>query len=302
MRLANLDLNLLVTLQALLHERNVTRAAERLGVSQPAVSAALNRLRRHFDDELLSRVGNVHVLTPLAARLVDPTDATVASARRVFAAQPDFDPARSEREFAIAMSDYSLAVLGDALSSLAEERAPRIRLHLRQLTNDSVDNAAEVLRTTDALVLPHGFLRDLPYRDLFTDDWACLVSTDNSRVGDELTVSQLGELPWVFTYHRPTAYTPADRQMRALGVEPDVRIVAESFVALPCLIRGTERIALIQRRLTEQAGGMAGLRALACPFAPDPLVEALWWHPMNDPDPGHRWLRDLFTAAAARAG
>lgn len=220
---------------------------------------------------------------------------------RVFSAQPDFDPTSSDREFVVAMSDYSLTVLGDALSKLVEERAPNVRLHIQQLSSQSVDHATEALRTTDALVLPHGFLSDLSYLELYTDDWVCLVSADNDRVGNELTTGQLAELPWVFTYHRPTAYTPADRQMRALGIEPNIRIVAESFVALPFLIGGTDRIALIQRKLIDQLSGLDQLRTMACPFGPDPLVEALWWHPLNDHDPGHRWLRSLFRDAADQA-
>ncbi|MEY9211830.1 LysR family transcriptional regulator [Thermobifida halotolerans] len=302
MRLANVDLNLLVTLQALLRERSVTRAAARLGVSQPAVSAALGRLRRHFDDELLTRVGNSYVLTPLAAQLVERTDLAVTNVRQVFSAQPHFDPAVSEREFVVAMSDYSLTMLGDALSGLVEERAPGVRLHIQQLVSADVNHAAEALRTLDAMVLPHGFLRDLPCLDLYTDDWVCLVSADNERVGEKLTPDLLAELSWVFTFHRPTAYTPADWKMRALGIEPNVRVVAEWFVALPLLVRGTDRIALIQRGLVDRLDGMDGLRVLECPFEPDPLVMALWWHPMNSHDPAHRWLRGMVAEAAERVG
>src|SRR5215218_921253 len=92
-RLVNLDLNLLLSLRALLTERNVTRAAAALGLSQPAVSAALARLRRHFGDDLLVRVGNRYELTPLALRLVERTERAVGGIEEVFSAAPDFDPA-----------------------------------------------------------------------------------------------------------------------------------------------------------------------------------------------------------------
>lgn len=298
MQLTTLDLNLLTVLEAVLDERSVTRAAQRLGRSQPAISASLARLRRHFDDQLLIRAGNGYELTPLAAQLVEPVQVAITTTRRVFSAQPHFDPDHSEREFVVIMSDYSLAVLGEPLARLTEREAPEVRLHIQQTNTDIVDHAHETLRTADALVLPHGFISDLPYADLYTDDWVCLVSNDNDEVGDELTVDQLAELPWVITYHRPTAYTAATRQMRAQGIEPRISMVTESFVSLPLLIAETNRIALIQRRLADRFRHLPGLRALECPFQPDPLVEALWWHPMNTHDPAHRWLREIMTEAS----
>src|SRR5277367_4935636 len=109
--LANLDLNLLVTLRELVRERSVTRAAERLGVTQPAASAALSRLRRHFGDELLIRDRGEYTLTALGAQLAEQVDAVCAAAERLFAASADFDPAVSEREFTLVMADYTIVVM-----------------------------------------------------------------------------------------------------------------------------------------------------------------------------------------------
>ena len=114
--LANLDLNLLVALRELLRERSVTRAAERMGVTQPAASAALSRLRRHFGDELLVRDRGEYTLTALGAQLAEQADAVCTAAERLFAASADFDPATSEREFTLVMADYTIAVMGEALS------------------------------------------------------------------------------------------------------------------------------------------------------------------------------------------
>src|SRR5919199_5248961 len=114
--LANLDLNLLLSLDALLEQRSVTRAAQQLGLSQPALSASLARLRRHFGDELLARVGNEYRLTPLAAQLKPRVRLALEGVERAFTAQPEFDPAESTREFAVVMSDYACAVIGNALA------------------------------------------------------------------------------------------------------------------------------------------------------------------------------------------
>ena len=298
MNLANLDLNLLVSLDALLRERSVTRAATHLGLSQPALSAALARLRRHFGDDLLTRVGNSYQLTPLASHLKQLTSVALGGVERVFASQPDFDPARSEREFTILSSDYGATVAGQALSAVLSERAPNIRLRLAHIRTEFVDRAHEGLRTVDAMLLPHGFVADLPHLDLYEDRWVCVVAADNTAVGDTLTMDMLAELPWVLTFHQPTAFTPAARQLSMLGVDPRAQVVVESFLAVPSLVAGTNRVALLQEHLTHRLINRDRLRVLPCPFDVVPLVEALWWHPIYDHDPEHVWLRQ----AAAEAG
>jgi DNA-binding transcriptional LysR family regulator len=296
--LSNLDLNLLVALNALLEERNVTRAGVRVGLSQPAMSAALARLRRHFHDDLLVRVGNAYELTPMANDLVDATAVACTAVERVFTAQPTFRPITSERSFTVAISDYALAVLGGGLSKALRDTAPNVRLDLLQLTPAAVDDSAHTLRTVDALVLPHGFLRDHPSQDLYRDNWVCIAWTGNDRIGDRLTRENLAELPWIATYYRPTAFTHAGRQLSALGIEPHIDLVVENFLSLPLLVAGTDRLALIQERLARRLTGSADIRMLPCPYDALPIVEAMWWHPMYERDAGHTWLRETFAQVA----
>jgi len=294
----HVDLNLLTALDALLNECSVTRAAERLGLSQPATSAALAKLRRHFGDELLTRVGHGYQLTPLAGRLVERTGAAIAATDRVFADLPTFDPAAAQRTFSVIMSDYALTVLGPVVAAIIDRQAPGVRLQVHPTTRDNVDHAADVLRTTDLLVLPHGVVSDLPYRDLYEDEWACLVA-DESPVR-ALTMEQLGRLPWIMVYHNGTAVSLAARELRTHGVELNIRMVVESYAALPALIAGTDRVALVQRQLGRAMSNVHPVRMLPCPFDAAPLIEALWWHPMNESDPGHRWLRQCFAEAAVQ--
>jgi len=300
MNLANLDLNLLVTLDAVLEQRSVSRAAEQLGLSQPAVSAQLARLRRHFGDDLLARFGNQYRLTPLASQLRGRVRTAVTGVERVFAAEPDFNPASTSREFSLVMSDYGVAVIGPMLAAELAVQAPEARLRFSPNTPFVVDNALQSMTSVDLLVMPHGFTEGLSHRDLYTDDWVCVVSADNAEVGDHLTVEHLRTLPWVVCYHGPTASTPAARQMRMLGIEPRVRVVTENFLTVPGLVAGTPRIALLQQRLAARIPAELGLRVLPCPFEVAPLVEAIWWHPMYDDDPEHRYLRDLLVDLAAR--
>jgi len=296
--LANLDLNLLVTLDALLYERNLTRTAAQLGVSQPAVSAALARLRRHFGDPLLERVGNRYELTPLAAQLVSLTGPALVGVRRVFETTPDFDAARLERDFTIVTSDYAAAILGPVVTRRIAEEAPGVRLRLQYTTPQTVDHATETLRAVDGVILPHGFLLDTPYTELYQDRWVCIVSEDNAAVGDRLTLAQLGDLPWVVLFNLPTAFAPATQQLRTSGIEPRVEVAVDGFLTMPFLVAGTNRVALLQERLAVLLAPLAGVRVLPCPFDAIPLNEAFWWHPMLRNDPAHGWLRRVLAEAA----
>ncbi|GIE34457.1 LysR family transcriptional regulator [Actinoplanes italicus] len=297
--LANLDLNLLVTLDALLRERNVTRTAERLGVSQPAVSGALGRLRRHFGDQLLVRVGNRYDLTPLAVRVAALTGPALAGVRRVFDATAEFDPSGLDREFTIVSSDYAATVLGPLIAQRFAAQAPGARLRLQQTTPDAVDHAADTLRSADGLIIPHGFVTGLPYLDLYSDRWVCVVSGDHPDVGDALTMELLAELPWVVIFDRPTAFAPASRQLRMLGIEARVEVVVDGFAQMPFLVAGTRRVALLQERLARLVAPVAGIRMLDCPFEVVPVAEAFWWNPIHRNDPAHMWLRDVLLSAAA---
>ncbi|OPG09011.1 LysR family transcriptional regulator [Microbispora sp. GKU 823] len=298
MRLSNLDLNLLVSLDALLDQRSVTRAAQQLGLSQPALSASLARLRRHFGDELLTRVGNEYRLSPLAAQLKPQVRLALDGVERIFTAQPVFDPKESSREFSVLLSDYASAVLGNVLTELLGQEAPGARLRLMHNTPAAVDHAEQTLLTTDLLVVPHGFVTDLPHAEVLRDRWVLVVSADNPDVGDTLTIEQIEAMPWVATYYGPTASTPAARQMRMLGIEPRVQVVTESFLTIPGLVAGTRRIALLQERLVRLLSVDVGIRSLPCPFEVGPLVDAMWWHPVYDRNPEHAFFRDLLLRAA----
>lgn len=300
--LSRLDLNLLVALDALLTERSVTRAADRLHLSQPALSASLARLRTHFGDQILARRGNSYELTPFALRLADHTTTALDAARRVFESQASWDPAESEREFSIFGSDYGFSTIGRAASELAAQRAPGVHFRFMLHNPVVVEDAATRLRSADAMVIPHGFLVDLPFADLWRDDWIAIVADSNERVGDSVTMDDLASLPWVLNYQSRSAFTSAERQIQQLGIEPIVDVVVESFLAVPQFIAGTDRIGLIQRALADHAIRSAGVREVSLPFEPTPLLNALWWHPVHSRDPEHAWMRDLFVEAGQLLG
>lgn len=297
--LSRLDLNLLVSLDALLTERSVTRAAERLHLSQPALSASLARLRTHFNDPILARRGNSYELTPLAIRLTDHTTTALEAARRVFESQAAWNPEQSTREFSIYGSDYAFVTVGRRVSRLARELAPGVRFRFMLHNPTIVEDAATRLRSADAMLIPHGFLTDLPYADLWKDDWVGVASADDDTIGEQASMSDLAARPWVFTYQSREAFTSASRQIQQLGIEPHVEAVVESFLALPFFIEGTERLGLVQAAVAPGLERATGVRTFTLPFAATPVLNALWWHPVHDRDPEHQWMRGLFLDAAA---
>lgn len=294
--MGSLDLNLLLALHTLLQERSVTRAARRLGLTQPTLSGSLARLRRHFNDELIYRSGNNYDLTPLAVDLSARTGVVLDAVERLFAAQPGVDPATSEREFVILASDYGATVAAPALSASLRVTAPGVRLHLRQSDPRRFTHDEHGLRAVDGLLMPHGYVHGLPHLDLFEDRWVCLIADDHPTVGTELTMADLSRLPWAAAYRQAATSSSGMRVLAQAGLEVRVEVVVDHFLALPWFVAGTDRVALVQERLARLVQPFAGVRVVECPFDPGPVVMALWWHPDFERDAEHAWMRDHLAA------
>jgi LysR family nod box-dependent transcriptional activator len=288
-RLRQVDLNLLVTLDALLRERNVTRAGREVGLSQPAMSTALGRLRQLFDDPLLVRVGREYRLTPLASDLMAPLQAALASLEQTLGGNGAFDPSAAQREFRIAAADYTIAVLLQPLVARLAKIAPGVRVHLRTAgTNVAKQLAAGHI---DLSVQPVGSLADFPSQSLFSESWICAVWKGNTEVGEELTREQWSRLSHAsFGLGRSGAFL-ADLQLGPLAVERTRAVIAESFLAVPLLLRNTNMVALLPRRLAELLRASAEIRLMAPPVQLPDFVEAMTWSPLFNADAGHQWLR-----------
>lgn len=304
--LANLDLNLLVALRELVRERSVTRAARRLGVTQPAASAALSRLRRHFGDELLVRDHGEYALTTLGAQLAEQVDVVCAAAERLFASSTQFDPATSSREFTLLMADYTIMVMGEALSRAIRLQAPRARLHIRLVRESLAAEYEQGSRLIDGIVAPpvHGFaLPDTRSAELFRDRWVCLLDAANPVLdAGALALADLAALPWVAPYYRSSPHPPSVPvmgQMERLGIAPPVAVRVESYLAAAYFVVGTDRVALMQERLATRLAATMNLRVAECPGETEPIVESLWWHRRLTDDPANSWLRSLVLATAA---
>ncbi|WP_460073082.1 LysR family transcriptional regulator [Streptomyces sp. YKOK-I1] len=296
MRLHSLDLNLLIALQALLDERHVTRAGQKIGLSQPAMSDALAKLRRHFADELLLRQGNLYELTPLGLILRERVAESVDSVERIFRVRSDFDPATSDRTFTVIATSNGLGVFVRPLTNQLREVAPGVRVKVRELV--SIGETEPALRAADGLLAPRGFFTGYPVMDLYHDEWVCIRATDRDEEDQPLTLADLAERPWVVAGDQPQARNPAMRHLGSLGVEPRVEVVVEDFLGLPLLVAHTDRIAVLPGRLAALFARYEGLGVARLPFSADPLTEAFWWHPTHARDTGHMWFRQLVRSVA----
>ncbi len=299
MELPSLDLNLVVVLHALLEERNVTRAGERVGLSQPGTSSALARLRRHFDDPLLERVGNQYVLTPLAQGLADQVGRTLEDLQQLMTAHPRFDPATAERRYVVVCSDSVLAVLAPRIVAAVAGAAPGVTLDFRAMTKGMLTDPVGLLQEVDLLIVPRGLfsLPDMPSVDLYRDRWVCATSIANTSVGTHLTLDEAARARWVMPFHELVMASPADAALTALGVDRRCAVRVESFTLLDRLVSGTDLFVLLHERLADHLGERA-LRTVGLPIELPPIVEAVWSHSSRRLDPGHRWLLDVLLAAA----
>jgi DNA-binding transcriptional LysR family regulator len=298
MGLNSVDLNLLLALDALLSERNVTRAAQRLSLGQPAMSAALGRLRKHFDDPLLVREGKALVPTPAAAALAPLVREAVTAAEAVFGRPRGFDPTVDRRSFTIMASDYVTLILLRRLVSRLAEETPLQQVRVVPVQHDF----AEHLRKghADLLVLPtelagSGFA--FPHRHLFNDRFVLVADADNDAVGTAVTAEEFADLPYVAHSGGPMP-SIADSQLEALGIPRRMEMSTESFVIAPFLITGTPFVALVHERLARQVADQTHLKVLEAPVPLRPISEAMFWNPRQTADPAHTWLRDLIAEHA----
>ncbi|MCA0329214.1 MAG: LysR family transcriptional regulator [Actinobacteria bacterium] len=296
MALGGLDLNLLRTLQALLDTRNVTRAGERLHLSQPATSAALAKLRRHFDDELLVRVGRDMQLTPLAQTLLPLSTEALIHVERTFDVRAEFDAASSDRRFSVRASDYATCMVNEPMRRLLAKEAPGISVDFAPPPRERLVSG---ITEADLLVAPVGFGMNGPHDVVLRDHFVAVVSRAHVLDPAECDVVKLlAEMPHVVGTFGEGIVTPADRLLEQLDIRRHVAAAVNGFLSLPMLVSGTDLIALVPLRLARRFEALDDIAVLDIPeSASTPLVEAIWWDPARTADPALQWLRGAFVRA-----
>lgn len=292
------DLALLTALDALLDESSVTRAARRLGLSTPATSHALARLRERLDDPLLVRAGRSMILTPRAEALKPRVRDALASAEQVFDDPGELDLSSLERTFAISLTDYVLMTIGETVESTLATEAPGVSLRL--LLN-AVDDADRLRRGDSDLAV--GIYAKLPpevrTRPLLTDRFVCVVREGHPQVKRRLTLNQYARLPHVQVAPRGRPGGLIDTLLEKRGLERRVARAVPFFGAALELAARSDYVLTVSERLAHARADELGLRVLEPPLPLPPYTLSMVWHPRFDADPAHRWLRETLLAAAA---
>jgi DNA-binding transcriptional LysR family regulator len=293
------DLNLLVALKVLLEEGNVTRAGRRLEMSQPAMSGALTRLRRHFHDELLVRNGRQFELTPFAREMLPEVQEALRLVRAALQIDVAFEPETSDRVFRMTMSDYALSVVHAPLLARVRERAPFIRLEVEPIGPD-VRESERVLIDFDVVVGPMGYGFPGVCRPFFRDRMVGLVDRGNSRLRDgRLTLEDLAALPHAIASFGRANLTPADRVLGELGIDRKVGIVVSGYLPLAHVVEGTEMVAILPERLARLHDGYGGLTQIDLPFGEVDLVEGYYYAQHREADAAYRWFFDRLDEVSA---
>jgi LysR family nod box-dependent transcriptional activator len=301
MRLDRFDLNLLVALDVILEECNVTRAGARLNLGQSAASAALARLREHFEDPLLVPVGRRLVRTTLAETLVEPVRRALLEARAALAHRSAFEAATTERSFVVRASDYPMTVFLAEVVRRAAIEAPRLSLDIRSPAADVFEDFER--GSTDLLFMPEPYLASLdsPRTRLFDDTHVCMVWADNDLVGNEpLTAEKYMEMGHIVVHYgdkRSVAFE--EWFLPRYGRQRRVEVRVDSFSMVSQVLLGTNRIATLHRRQADHFARRLPVRLIDMPFDLPRLVQLMTWPSHLNADPAHAWLRSLVTAVVA---
>ncbi|CAM3992428.1 LysR family transcriptional regulator [Bordetella tumbae] len=293
-----LDLNLLVTLEALLVEQNVSRAANRLHLSQPAVSAQLSRLRDMFDDPLLIPAQRGMTPTAKALDLLDPLRRSLDQVRTTVSQHSDFAPAQATLTTVIACTDYLQAALAQPLVLQLRKRAPGVRLALRSLDLPQLDAQMARGEVDLALMTPGVAAPSLRTRHLFDERYVLIGRRGHPKLRRSITVAEFAQLEHVIVSLRGGDFvTPVDDTLAAQGYKRNVVLSTSSFLFLPEIVSQSDFVALVPQRLVRDRASQ--LRIVECPFPVDGFEVGMVWHERNHSHPGQRWVREELAAVSS---
>ncbi|WP_295522263.1 LysR family transcriptional regulator [uncultured Pseudacidovorax sp.] len=293
MDLKQLDLNLLLVFNQLLAERSVSGAARALGLSQPAVSNALARLRKAVGDELFLRTSRGMEPTPRATQLAEPVAAALQLLQGALRQDQGFDPATSSRAFTIGMTDIGEIYFLPGLMEALAEAAPGVTVSTVRNTAVQLKDEMEAGHVDLALGLLPQLRTGFFQRRLFTQRYVCLMRQGHPLDKRRIGLREFSAAEHLAVVSAGTGHGVVEDELARQGIERRVRLTVPHFVALGHILAGTDMIATVPERLAQRMAGPFGLRWLAHP-APLPEIGIhLLWHARLHREPANQWLRQL---------
>ncbi|WP_027555958.1 LysR family transcriptional regulator [Bradyrhizobium sp. Cp5.3] len=300
MRFRGLDLNLLVALDALMTERNLTAAARRINLSQPAMSAAVARLRSYFKDDLFTMRGRELIPTPRAETLAGPTREALAHIQVSITSRETFKPSQSDRRFRISLSDFATIVLIRNVVERVARDAPGIRFELTPHA-DPFDHPLQ-RGEIDFLIVPDLYMSDVhPKVALFDETLVCVGCRSNKQLSRPLTFERYMSMGHVAVRLGRSRVPSVDEWfMQEHGVRRRVEVVVQSFSMMPHMLVGTNRIATMPLTLVKHFAKSMPLRITRLPLPLPGFTEAVQWPSVHNTDPANIWMRQVLVEEAAR--
>ncbi|WP_405059469.1 LysR family transcriptional regulator [Kribbella sp. NBC_01505] len=289
MHTSELDLNLLIPLEALLEERHVSRAAARVQLTQSAMSRALARLRRALGDELLVRTANTYELTP-RARIVK-RELEYLMPRIHALGRPPFDAAAATDLVRLSCSDYVTLLYGEALFGAIFQEAPSLSLAMEALSPNTVADVEH--GRVDTAFVPFRPAANLSWLRLLDEDFVCLLAADHPV--RRVTLDDLATYPQAGAVFLAEEAMILERRLAELGVQPPSALRVPYFSAVAAALPGSRFIATLPRRLAVRYADDQRLRLAEAPAELNGFSYGLIWHPRLDQDPLHHWLRAKIT-------
>lgn len=292
MNLRSVDLNLLVALDALISEGQVTRAAQKLALSQPAMSNALSRLRAIFGDELLVRTARGMQPTARALELAGPLRQILQQTERIFESDTGFAPQTAAREFTVRMSDLLGYLVLPRLASRLRAEAPRIRLKITHLPPEQTVDALEADEMDFALSMALNHSRSVRSEPLFRDRMMCVMRRDHPAAQRKLTLKVFLGLWHLRISMSPTDARFVDNVLARMGLERNVALNVPHWLTVPNIVASTDLVAVISEKVARSFDS-AALALLPLPFASQAFDWSLYWHRRYDNNKAHQWMRTL---------
>lgn len=292
--LGRLDLNLLIAFDALAIERNVTRAARRIGIGQSAMSHALSRLRSLFEDDLFIRMPEGMVPTPRAKALIEPVRDALAAAQNILLKHQPFDPASATRTFFIGMPDSIELVLLPKLLAITRATAPGIILRARR--TDRFQVLEQIDKDELHLVVGEFNQGGLHHkrRGLYKANYLCLFDVGQVPIKGDLSIDDYLAFPHVLLGSITTKpHGVVDDALAVLGRRRKVGVTTEHFISVPHLLRSAPLISTCVQPAASVFASDFGLSAKPPPLLLPDIHVSMMWHASYDADPAHQWLRSV---------
>ena len=293
--LQTLDLNLLKAFSILMEERNVSKAAEHLAITQPAMSGVLARLRDSFDDPLFVRVQRGVVPTNRALELAPQVKKVLNEVEQLLQ-PPQFDPTKAELTVRIACTDYAMRAVIVPFLRLLKIQAPKIKVAVLAINESIVQNQLEQRQIDFALVTPDFQAPDIHAQNLYDERYICAVRYDHPIAQQtELTLEQFCQLEQdLISYHGCSFSGVTDKALQAMGLQRNVSLSVQNFIILPELLEQSDLLAVVPERLITH---LDNLKRFKPPLKIQGFTKTLIWHERTHKDPAYRWIRELIEKA-----